>query len=112
MIIVFFKALLLTWLIEATVSILILSKKYSLLKILTISLALNLLTLPFVWFIFPAVLNNYTLFIIISETFAFLTEGFILYTVLKDLPLAIKVSFLSNSTSFLIGLILIWKYIL
>jgi len=73
-------------------------------------------TIPYVWFVFPFIINwSYSLYIIISELFALIIEAVLYHYFLKlDWKMAFLVSFLCNLASFLLGSVLqlygIWIY--
>lgn len=73
-------------------------------------------TIPYVWFVFPVLINwSATVGLISSETFAFVVEA-IFYRIVLNISLsrAITISFIANLASFLLGRLLrgagIWIY--
>lgn len=75
------------------------------LKLLHWVLLINLITLPFVWFLFPLIWQT-TIAVIIGELFAFITEPIMLHYFSKKRVVwkhAIILCFLANLASFLIG---------
>lgn len=108
MIIAFVRAFLCTWLIETSILILLLKSTFKLKRILLISTFLNICTLPFVWFVFPQVLRNYSTYLIIAEAFAYTTEALLLLLITKELQIAIKTSLIANTASLLFGVILFY----
>jgi len=65
------------------------------------------LTLPYVWFIFPAFIQNRIAYIAVVETFAFVMEGIWYFLSLKiNLKKALLFSLIINAISFLIGLLI------
>lgn len=66
---------------------------------------ISVITLPFVWFVFPNIINNYIIYVAIAETFAVVAEMIFYFYILKiSWSKAFLVSFLCNLTSFLFGL--------
>jgi hypothetical protein len=65
-------------------------------------------TLPYVWFVFPALFSDYFLFAAFSEAFAVLVEAaFYAYAFSIRFKDAFLVSLLANAVSFLLGFALI-----
>jgi len=96
----------LTLLIEIPIFFHLSNKKFS--KNLLFKLILiNSITLFIIWFLFPLLNLDYSIQISLSELFVFLVESllfiFLINLKLKD---AIKISFIANLISFLIGFIL------
>ena len=106
MILEFAKAYFCTWIIETPVLLFFLKSRFKPKAILLISTLLNICTLPFVWFFFPLLIRNYTLYLIVAEAFAYITEALLLLLITKDLQLAIKTAIIANTTSLLFGLVL------
>ena len=68
-------------------------------------------TLPYVWFIFPYLIENQTLYVITAELFAVVVETIIYYYVFKythklSLKNSFVLSFLCNLASFLVGVLI------
>jgi hypothetical protein len=64
-------------------------------------------TLPFVWFVFPALIEDRTLFLVAAELFAFVAEIPMIRAIAKTTwPEAIAASLLANGVSFISGLFL------
>jgi hypothetical protein len=62
-------------------------------------------TLPYLWFLLPQFIDSYVTLSIVGEISVFSIEAVIYYFVLKvNLSRAVKLSFLCNLASFLIGL--------
>lgn len=107
----FIFALFLTLLIEGIVVYLLLNRfpvktKIELKKLIRTIVIVNAVTLPFVWFVFPALISNYLLFISIAELFAFIAEALLYSHLLKlNIREALKISFAANLASFLIGFV-------
>lgn len=71
---------------------------------------ISVLTLPFVWFVFPNIINNYILYVVIAEVFAVGAEGIFYRFFLKiNWWQAIVISFICNLASFLFGLLVLNK---
>jgi len=79
---VFWQAFLLTLLLETPIYCWF-YKKYDWRKIAALSLIINAITLPFVWFVFFPAIPDYAQFFISSELYAFGAEAVILAEVLK-----------------------------
>ena len=107
---IFLVAYFLTISIETSLLVLLLRKDFAFSSIVRNSFIANTFTLLFVWFVFPFLGNilGYPMQIFLSELFAFLVEATI-YSKLFNIKLnqALKVSFICNMVSFLIGLILL-----
>jgi len=102
-------AFLLTNLLEMPVAWVFLRKTESAGKIATIVLLCNLLTLPFVWFVFPALLSlPYIQMLALAEVFAFAVEMGLYAAVFKKAGKirAMGAAFAANALSLLVGLIL------
>lgn len=86
------------------------------LKIVTIGLLANFTTVPYVWFVFPTLLNwSRNTSLLYSEPFVFLVEAFIYQIYLKtSVRTSLFVSLVCNAASYFIGPILrahgIWVY--
>ncbi len=110
----FFRALFLTLLAETTILFLIIrssfkipATKLSTQKLLLASCVASGLTLPCLWFILPALIHDYTVFLTIGELSVFLVEAVIYFFVLRVSPKkALFLSFTCNLISFLLGLLM------
>ncbi|WP_053004307.1 hypothetical protein [Flavobacterium sp. ABG] len=108
----FLKVLLLTVFIETILLFLLFKTKYKTLQIenkllLLTGVTTSFLTLPYVWFVFPAFIQSRIPYILYSECFAIVIESVLIYKLLKiEYKKALLVSILCNGISFLIGLIL------
>ena len=66
----------------------------------------SMISLPFVWFVFPMIINGYILVILLSEIFAFLFEAYFIYLLNKrrmSLGDSILLSLTINIFSFFMG---------
>lgn len=106
----FFHALLATVAIETLVlAAFFFSKMHSrkVFHIIFAGIVPSCITLPFVWFLIPAIIENRTSFIIIAESFAFIAEVPIIKGIVKTTWLnALTASFLANGASFVSGYLL------
>lgn len=116
----FFKALSLTLSVELAIGLLLRMadrkftlkfnpslKSTSLIKFITAILFASILTLPYVWFIFPILIKDRLLFGISAELFAFLMETLLYHFFLElNLKSSLILSFSLNLGSFLIGLLI------
>lgn len=84
----------------------LLRKQYPRSNITINAMIASSITLPFVWFVFPAIFGDYTIQIAVSEFFAFAAEAGIYLVLFKGMKIrdAISVSFACNAASFLLGL--------
>lgn len=66
-------------------------------------------TLPYVWFVFPYFLiENYTVYLWVSEIFVLIVEMFVLSYLLKfTLKNAFLLAFIANTTSYFLGSLLV-----
>ena len=106
LVISFVISLIITMILELIVASIYISKKQLSKRILLFVLLANLISLPIMWFVFPALLKNTSLFLLISEIFVFLLESLILYYFNKrelNLKQSFLLSFYMNIVSFLIG---------
>ena len=77
--------------------------------ILTCGVLSSGLTLPYVWFVWPALIKSFTLYAILSETFAIVVETGIFVIILRIPPgTAFWLSMLCNLGSVGLGKILIY----
>jgi hypothetical protein len=104
----FLIALLFTVSIETVLILFFLKKIYKQLEIPTTKITsagifANICTIPYVWFVFPFVLNQ-PLALISSELFAFVIEA-VFYKIFLKLPFkqAFFISFVANLASFVLG---------
>ena len=106
----FLLAYFFTILIESSVLILLLFRKYKLKLIVRNAVIASSLTLPFVWFLFPVLgLGSWVLQTSLAEIFAFAAEAWIFTMLFKGISWrnAIVASFLANAVSFFAGLLLL-----
>jgi len=104
MIIAFLKAYIFTIIIE-TIIINLLSNRSIWLNTI-VSILMNTITLPFVWFVFPFLIYDKYICLVISEIFAFIIEAtFLELLLLKNWKGGI-IAFIANQGSFLFGLLL------
>ena len=107
----FILSLFLTILIETIVVILLTKyfiniKKFKLGKVIFASCLASALTLPYLWFILPAYINNFIYYVYIGEILVFLIESLIYNKVLEtNWKNSLLISFIANFTSFLLGAI-------
>ncbi|VVC72080.1 Uncharacterised protein [uncultured archaeon] len=78
----FLQALILTNLLEAPIYVLFYPKR-AWQQVILLMLAFNLLTLPFVWFVFYPLIEDYSTYFVVAESFAFLVEAGILWLVFR-----------------------------
>jgi hypothetical protein len=107
----FLRALALTIAIEATVIAIFFflrgrCKRTSpkIVRIVLAGILPSCITLPFVWFLFPAIIENRMAFLMVAETFAFVAEIPLIKVIAKSTwPEAIAASILANGVSFASG---------
>jgi hypothetical protein len=76
-------------------------------RILVAGVIASCVTLPLVWFIFPAIIENRTFFLVVAELFAFFAEVPIIRGIVKtSWPEATAASFFANGISVLSGFLL------
>lgn len=94
--------------IEASVLFFILRKGYGPIEITKNAIAASSLTLPFVWFFFPALGLGWAMQTALAETFAVIAEGGVYAALFPRLKLAdaMLASLACNCVSFGIGLAL------
>jgi hypothetical protein len=64
-------------------------------------------TLPFVWFVFPLIIEHRSAFLVAAELFAFLAEIPMIRSIVKTtLPEAAVASLAANGASFMAGLLI------
>jgi hypothetical protein len=105
----FIPAYLLTIAIETALALFLLRKKYDGMLIARNSVIASTLTLPFVWFVFPALgFGSWALQTAVAEIFAFLVEAAAYRVIFPKMGWmeALKTSFVCNAASFMIGLTL------
>lgn len=101
----FLIALVLTLILELLVALIYISTTKIPKKILFSVLTGSIITLPFVWFVFP-LLKIFWLAILLGEIFAFIFESYFIYLLNKEiisLKKSFILSFLINLTSFIVG---------
>ncbi|MBN1760341.1 MAG: hypothetical protein JW863_18580 [Chitinispirillaceae bacterium] len=77
------------------------------LQVLKAGLAASTVTLPFVWFVFPVIIENRMIFLAVAELFAFAAEIPIIRGIVKTgWNEAAAASLLANGTSFISGLLM------
>lgn len=104
----FISAYALTVILETGMLFLLMRKRYPAGTIIMNSVISNSITLPFVWFFFPILGLEWPVQIAISEMFAFICEAVYYKTAFAKLGWtdSIIASFLCNSLSFGVGLLL------
>ena len=104
---VFWQALLLTIMLETPIYIWF-YKKYDWRKVALLSVVMNAVTLPFVWFVFFPAVSDYASFFISSELYVFGAEAIILAELFKKegWGTALVASAFANSISAGIGLLI------
>ena len=76
-------------------------------RVLVAGVVASCCTLPFVWFLFPAIIENRIFFLVVAELFAFVAEIPIIRGIVKtSWPEAAVISLLANSASFTGGLLM------
>jgi hypothetical protein len=76
-------------------------------RVLVAGVVPSSITLPFVWFVFPLIIENRTLFLVVAELFAFIAEAPIIRSIVKTTWLdAIAASFFANGASFISGFLI------
>jgi hypothetical protein len=70
-------------------------------------LLINIITLPIIWFFLPFFFDNYLIFFVLFEIIVFLIESILIKFILKkNFLFALKLSFIMNFLSAIIGFIL------
>lgn len=95
--------------LEAVIAILLLKGKYEEKLIVRNAVIASTLTLPFVWFVFPALgFGSWALQTAAAEIFAFAVEAGVYRALFPKMGWAdaVKVSLICNAASFLVGLAL------
>ncbi len=99
----FFQAFLLTFFAEFLI-LLLLAKKISTLGLFKAVLVGNLVSVPVVWFLIPALIREFYFYLIISEFFAVVSESFILKIFLSiSYRRSLFYSLVANLFSFIVG---------
>lgn len=107
----FFLAIFKTLLIEVPIVFVLLryvfkNKFIRSFDIVFVSILASVLTLPYIWFIFPAFIPK-EYFALIGEFLVFIIEFFIYFVLLKiSYKQALSISFIANLLSYLIGKLL------
>ncbi|MBI4399715.1 hypothetical protein HY570_03105 [Candidatus Micrarchaeota archaeon] len=104
----FLAAFVITNLVEMLVAYFILGKDEKISLILPVVFCCNLVTMPWVWFIFPFFLHlPYLQTLLISELFAFIVEIVIYIEAFKNSTRdsSIMAASIGNLTSFILGLL-------
>jgi hypothetical protein len=82
--------------------------RFGLGRVAVVVLAVNAFSLPFVWFIFPAI-TSYDLFLFISETFAMISEALSMRLMFPTtVRRALATSIGMNMASFSFGILFPW----
>ena len=103
----FLKAYLYTILIELVVCYLI-NRRFGI-RVLVVVLIINTFSLPFVWFIFPAIKLGYPLYLLLSETFAVVSEALLMRIMFPTtVKRALVTSIAMNVASFTFGILFPW----
>jgi hypothetical protein len=98
----FFKAFVLTFLIESFVLYLFTSET-AISQTVKVALVANAISLPVVWFVLP-LLITYSTYVLLAETFAVLSESLVLRALLTiSYKRCLLAAFTMNLTSFAIG---------
>ncbi len=104
----FLKALALTLTLEVLVMVFVCRRYYPVFHLPQITLAgivPTLTTLPYVWFVFPALVHDYQIYGLVSELFALTSETFLIAILLRTgTRTGFILSFSSNMVSFTGGL--------
>jgi hypothetical protein len=107
----FLLALPTTWIIETAIGIFLL-KRWSLPRRWLLIILANLITLPFVWFIFPLIRVDPFIMLGLGELFAWLFEAaFYRFTMKKDgltISRALLLSLIANLASLLLPAVCLW----
>jgi hypothetical protein len=76
-------------------------------RVLVAGVVPSCVTLPLVWFVFPAILQNRILFLVAAELFAFVAEAPMIRGIVKTTwSEAVAASFLANGASFISGFLM------
>lgn len=103
----FLRAYLYAVVIESAVCYLI-NRRFGF-RVLAVVLIVNAFSLPFVWFVFPAITLGYSLFILVSETFAVVSEGLLMRVLLPiTVKRALATSVAMNTASLTFGVLFPW----
>ena len=103
----FLKAYLYAILIEFAVCYLINRRFGS--RVLSVVLIVNAFSLPFVWFVFPAITLGYRLYVLVSETFAVVSEALLMHVMFPtSVKRALATSVAMNMASFTFGILFPW----
>jgi len=103
----FLKACLYTIAIEFAVCYLI-NHRFGF-RVLMIVLIVNAFSLPFVWFVFPAIPLGYHLYLLIAETFAVVSEALLMWIMFPmSVKRALATSVAMNMASFTFGILFPW----
>lgn len=110
--ILFLMALVIAVVIESIVILVLLIWVFKDIKKITLenvlfSIIPTTLTLPYVWFIFSKLFQNYSLYVIVSELLVFLVEAVLIKYLFKtSAKNAFIISFCANLISYLLGLLI------
>jgi len=104
----FLSAFFLTNLLEMPVAYAVLRGKERTGRILAVVFLANVITLPFVWFLFPAIIGGYYTSLALSELFAFLFEAAAYALAFRKAGAmrAAGAAVLANALSLAVGLVL------
>ena len=103
----FLKAYLYTILIELAVCYLM-NRRFGF-RVLVVILIVNTFSLPFVWFVFPAIKLSYPLYLLVAETFAVVSEALLMRILFSiSVKRALVTSVAMNMASFTFGILFPW----
>jgi hypothetical protein len=101
----FLSAFILTVIVEFILGCFILDN-FNRVKLFLIIFFMNLLSLPFVWFLFPIIFSGYWTALLLSELFIFFLEAFLFRFLIKiSFRKAIELSFFLNFATFIFGVL-------
>ena len=103
----FLKAYLYTFLTEFAVCYLI-NRRFGF-RVVVVVLIVNAFSLPFVWFVFPALTVGYRLYLLIAETFAVVSEALLMRMMFPiSVKRALATSIAMNMASYTFGVLFPW----
>ena len=116
--IMFLKALGFTIVIELVILVVIVRYFYKIKKkeisngLLIFAGTASFATLPYVWFIFPAFIKEYNLYLIVAEISVLFLEAIFYYFVLKiGFLKSFFLSLVCNTASFVLGIVVLYRWI-